>query len=78
MSMELRFGDRVQVTAEATFWGNMAHGNHVMLCMDNGREVVVHESEVKKVDERGFLDWDPTESEEDDVSDYDSTDEGNI
>lgn len=77
--MTLRYGDRVQVTTEATFWGNMTHGNHVMLCMDNGREVVVHESEVKKVSAWGFLgDVDPTESEEDDVSDCDATDEGNV
>ena len=77
--MTLRYGDRVKVSTEATVIGNMTYGDRVLVLTDNGREVVVHESEVKKVSAWGFLDdVDPTESEEDDVSDYDSTDEGCI
>ena len=76
--MTLRYGDRVKVSTEATVIGNMTYGDRVLVLTDSGREVVVHESEVKKVSAWGFLgDVDPTD-EDDELEDYDSTDEGGI
>ena len=85
MTMEatkLHFGDRVQITTEATFWGIMTYGGRVMVLMDNGVEATVSRSEVKKVSEWGFLnDADPLDDGADgelEGTDYPSTDEGGI
>ena len=75
---ELHFGDRVQIITEATFWGTMVHGNNIMVQMDNGHELVVPKSKVKKMSEWGFLDdVDPLDDEDSELG-YDATDEGGI